>query len=77
VVLVFLAGALFELSYLLWLYVSSRRQPLRSCLLSMLTGAISVYGITSVVTTPAHLPALLLGYGAGSYIAVKYFTSAT
>jgi hypothetical protein len=75
VILVFLAGAAFELSYLLWLYVSSRRQPLHSCFLSMLTGAISVYGITAVVTTPTHLPALLAGYGAGSYIAVKYFTS--
>jgi hypothetical protein len=73
VIAVFLAGLSYELTYLLWLAISAKRQPLRSALLSMLTGAISVYGITSVVTTPAHLPALLLGYGAGSYIAVRYF----
>lgn len=64
-----MSGVAFEFSYLAWLWASSRRSALLSAGLSMLTGAISVYGISSVVTGPELLPWLLAGYGVGSYAA--------
>lgn len=72
--LVFLAGAAFELSYLGWIWASAQRRPLLSAALSVITGAISVYGISAVVTDRAVLPWLLLGYGVGSYGTVKIST---
>jgi hypothetical protein len=71
---VLIAGAAYELAYLLWLAASARSRPILSAVLSMVTGAISVYGISSVVSDRSCLPWLLAGYGLGSYGTVKLST---
>lgn len=69
--LVFISALAWEISYLLWLRYSVDRKPLRSALLSMVTGALSLYAMVQAVHDLKYAPALLLGYGAGSYIVAR------
>lgn len=70
-VLVFLSAFAFEVSYLLWIRFSVARQPVRSALLSMTTGALSLYAMVQAVHDMHFAPLLILGYGAGSYVVAR------
>ena len=70
-VLVFLSAFSFECAYLLWIRYSVDRKPLRSALLSMVTGALSLYAMVQAVHDMKYAPALLLGYGCGSYLVAR------
>ena len=70
--LVFLAGVAYECSYLLWLHVSARGKPWLSAVVSVVCGAVSLYGVSAVVRGPESWPWLLAGYGVGSWVTVRY-----
>jgi hypothetical protein len=69
--LVFLSAFAFEACYLLWIRFSVDRKPLRSALLSMATGALSIYATFNAVHDLKLVPFLLLGYGVGSYVVAR------
>ena len=73
-VLVFLSAFAFEACYLLWIRFSVDRKPIRSALLSMLTGALSLYAMVQAVHDMRYAPAILLGYGVGSYVVARVGT---
>lgn len=70
-ILAFVVGAVFEGLYLGWVMCASRGYAGPAALFSILTGAASLYGVTSTVHDPSKAPALLLGYGVGSYLIVR------
>ena len=69
--LTFLAGALFEGLYLGWVMTAARGYALPAALFSVATGALSLYGVSATVHDPSRAPALLLGYGVGSFFVVR------
>lgn len=68
---VFLSAFAFECAYLLWIRFSVDRKPIRSALLSMLTGALSLYAMVQAVHDMSYAPAVILGYGVGSYVVAR------
>lgn len=68
----FVAGLVFELSYLAWIYFADRGWPLRTAGMSMFVGYVSITGLTTVVHDAGQTWFLLLGYGAGSYVAARW-----
>jgi hypothetical protein len=73
-ILVFLSAFAFEVSYLLWIRFSVARQPVRSALLSMTTGALSLYATFQALHDMRYAPVLILGYGVGSYTVARIGT---
>lgn len=71
-ILVFLAGASYECLFLLWTHAANLRQPLKAAFWAVCVGALSLYGVTEVVKEPGLAVALLGGYGAGSFVTVKW-----
>jgi hypothetical protein len=71
-VLAFVVGAVFEGLYLGWVMAASRGYAGLAAAFSVATGAASLYGVTSTVHDPSKAPALLLGYGVGSYLIVRW-----
>ena len=71
-ILVFLTGVLFEIAYTLWVNDAVTRRPVRAALWSVAVGALSLYGVSSVVKDPSMAPALLLGYGVGTWGTVRW-----
>ena len=69
--LAFVLGVLYELVYIAWIRFSVAQKPLLSAVFSMLVGAISVYAMTGVYKDMSTMPALILGYGVGSYVVAK------
>ncbi len=65
----FLAGAVFELSYLAWIYAAAQGWPVTTAILSMLVGLVSLTGIREGLQTKSGKWFLVLGYGVGSYLA--------
>ena len=73
-ILVFLTGAAYEVLFLMWTHSASRGQPVRAALWSMAVGTLSLYGVSEVVREPGMAPALLLGYGVGTFATVRWLT---
>jgi hypothetical protein len=76
-ILVFCLGVLYEVIYLAWTFAAVRGRPMLAALLSASVGALSVYGMTSVVHQPSLAWALILGYAVGSYLVVRYHPTST
>ena len=73
-ILVFLTGIAFEVLYTCWINDLVTKQALRAALWSISIGALSLYGVGSVVRDPSMAPALLLGYGVGTFGTVKWLS---
>lgn len=70
--LVFLSAALYESLFILWNRASADGHAWRAAGWSMLIGALSLYGVTSVVRDHGLGLALVAGYGVGSWVTVRW-----
>lgn len=65
----FVAGLVFELSYLAWIFFADRGWPFRTAAMSMFVGWVSLTGIGTAIHDQAQAPWLIAGYGVGSFCA--------
>jgi hypothetical protein len=55
----------------MWLYYSSKGKPILSALFSMLAATTQLVGIGEAIHDVKTAPFFIIGYGFGSYLAVK------
>jgi hypothetical protein len=70
VVLTFLSGAAVEATAVFWVHYSSHGQAFAAGAFSMLQAMAMVFGIGESVRDRYAAPAFVLGYGAGTAVAV-------
>ena len=70
--LIFLAGAFVEGLCAMWVTAVSTKRALRSALMSMAFAAMMLAGIGQALHSWPAAAAWVLGYGAGSYAAVRW-----
>lgn len=68
--LTFVSGAAVEGVAVFWVHFSERGYALRTGVCSMIQAAALVFGIGETVHDGRYAPAFILGYGAGSALAV-------
>jgi hypothetical protein len=67
----FASGFAIECACVFWVHYSERGRAASTALCSMLIAGAQVLGIGSAVRDFRFAPAFVLGYGAGTYCAVK------
>jgi hypothetical protein len=67
----FSLGTLYEICGTYWVSYSVRRLPVRAALASMACAAAQVGGVLACVARPVNAPFFCVGYGLGTYIAVR------
>lgn len=74
----FLCGAGYEFSCVFWVYYSEKYQAIKAVIWSMTVALITVIGVEQFLKGFPFVIAYVLGYGAGTYFAIKikqkYFT---
>jgi len=70
--LTFVSGFLIECSCVFWVHYSERRQPAKTAFFSMIVGTAQVLGIGESIRDPWSGIAFVVGYGAGTYLTVRY-----
>lgn len=68
-ILAFIAGFCADLAWLAWMYFAWRGWALCSALASMVIGAAGFFGLQRGLQGTGQTVCLILGYGAGSYVA--------
>ena len=68
--LVFLSGAVIECACVFWVHFSERGRALATAFCSMCIGTAQVFGIGESVHDWHYGPYFVLGYGAGTAVAV-------
>lgn len=69
--LMFLCGAGYEAGCVGFIHFSERGRPLMTALCSMVAAAVQLTGVLESVHDWHLAPVFILGYGTGSYIAVR------
>ena len=72
--LVFLSAAAYECLFLCWGHAASKGQAVRAAGWSMLLGTVSLYGLNSVVKDGLLGPALIAGYGFGTWLTLVWIS---
>lgn len=67
----FLFGALYEAGCVAWVHYSERHQAGKAALVSSLLAAVQIAGVGESVHDIRMAPFFVVGYGVGSYVAVK------
>lgn len=67
----FIGGAIYEAGCVGWVHYSERKRPFITALFSMLCATAQVLGIGVSVNSVIAAPFFIIGYGVGTYIAVK------
>lgn len=68
----FVMGLIMDVLYVLWFWASETHRAWWGGLMSMVMYGISMFGIVGVVENRALAIPLLLGYGAGSVVGIKW-----
>ncbi len=68
---VFMSGALYECVCVFWVHYSERNEAAKTSLFSMLAAFFTVFGIEESVKDNLAALMFILGYGAGTFVAVK------
>lgn len=69
--LTFACGAWYEAGCVFWVHHSTKKQAGKTSLWSMSCALAEIVGIYYSVTDLRHAPAFILGYGVGTYVAVR------
>lgn len=69
--LTFLAGFVIEMACVFWVHYSERNKALQTALCSMAIGCAQVLGIGESIHSPYMAFLFVIGYGVGTYTAVK------
>lgn len=71
-ILALMAGAFYESCCVMWAHYSTKEsRPILSGLFSMLSATTQLIGIGEAIHDVKTAPFFILGYGIGSYLAVK------
>lgn len=73
-ILAFVCGALYEAACVGWVHFSERGKPLHTSTFSMLAATAEVTGILDSAHDIRVAPFFVLGYGVGTYLAVRWKT---
>jgi hypothetical protein len=68
----FVGGAAYEAGCVGWVHFAERGRPMITALFSMLCATAQVAGIGESVQTLYAAPFFVVGYGAGTYAAVRF-----
>lgn len=68
----FLSGAIYEAGCVAWVHFSERAKPLHCAIMSMLVATATVFGIGESIQDMRMAPFFIIGYGVGSYFAVRF-----
>lgn len=71
-VLVFMAGFLVDLSWVLYAKMIVKGSALKASMASVAIGGLTLIGMANAIKSPEEIPAWLAGLFAGSFVAVKY-----
>lgn len=69
--LTFLSGFVIETACVFWVHYSERNKALQTALCSMAIGCAQVLGIGESIHNPYMACLFVIGYGVGTYTAVK------
>lgn len=69
---VFACGALYEAACVGWVHHSERGRPISTACFSMLAATAEVSGVFNSVRDIRVAPFFILGYGVGTYCAVRW-----
>lgn len=69
--LMFVCGACYEAGCVGFIHFSERGRPLLTALCSMVAATVEITGVLGSVHDWHLAPVFILGYGTGSYIAVR------
>lgn len=67
----FVTGAAFEIGCVFWVYYSEKNKAATASLWSMVNASMSVFGIESFLKSKLLALCYVLGYGFGTFWAVK------
>jgi len=67
----FLCGLIYEITAVLWIHEQSKLHVWRAVAWSVFAGSISVAGVWLAINDLHHAPALVLGYGMGTYVGIR------
>jgi hypothetical protein len=70
-VLTFLCGAAYEWGCVFWVQHSEAGRAGRAALWSMFVALVTAVGVEQFLKGYAHVAAYVLGYGAGTYVAIS------
>jgi hypothetical protein len=65
----FVCGFMTEFAWLFWIYAANRGWPARTAVAAMAIGGFGFLGLEHALARGNAAPLLVLGYGAGSYVA--------
>lgn len=68
----FVAGFAIEACCVLWVHYAERGAPMRTALFAMIMAVAQIAGIGESIRDPVASAFFVLGYGAGTYAAVRY-----
>lgn len=68
----FCLGAIYDIAALFWMQATRERYPAGATFMSMWLGAAQVLGIGTALHSTPEMVALVLGYGVGTWLSVKY-----
>ena len=69
--LTFLSGFVIETACVYWVHYSERNKAIQTALCSMAIGCAQVLGIGESIHNPYMAILFVMGYGVGTYMAVK------
>lgn len=70
-VLTFFAGFIIDLAYIYSVHYSERNKPLHTAMCAIVMGSFQVFGIGKSINDPYMACLYVLGFGVGTYTAVK------
>lgn len=74
IILTFLCGASYECGCVFWVHHSEKGHSLRATLWSMFNALVTCVGLGEALHNPLFIAAYVLGFGMGTYLAVKIKT---
>lgn len=69
--LTFLAGFIIDTAYIYSIHFSERHQPLYTAICAMIMGVCQIFGIGKSINNKYMALLYILGFGVGTYTAVK------
>jgi hypothetical protein len=67
----FLLGAGIDIAWVVWANAATKGKPIRAGLVSMAMGAANYLGMNEALNH-GGAPAIILGFGVGTYLATRY-----
>lgn len=70
--LTFIAGGAYECGCVFWVHYSETGQKRPAVMWSMFNACMTIIGVEEFIHSPALKVAYVLGFGCGTYLAIRY-----